>query len=78
MQTSRNCLLRILILGAILVAPVRAQNQTGPRINAPAASPASTVKQRVGFTDVEVRAGYSDAPATAADTTVVFVARKVE
>lgn len=29
-----------------------------------------------GFTDVEVRAGYSEAPATAADTTVVFVARK--
>ena len=31
---------------------------------------------QVGFTDIEVRAGYSDAPATAADTTVVFVARK--
>jgi len=31
-----------------------------------------------GFTDVEVRAGYSEAPATAADTTVVFVARKAE
>jgi SAM-dependent methyltransferase len=31
---------------------------------------------QAGFTDVEVRAGYSDAPATAADTTVVFVARK--
>jgi SAM-dependent methyltransferase len=30
----------------------------------------------VGFTDVAVRAGYSEAPATAADTTVVFVARK--
>lgn len=31
---------------------------------------------QAGFADVEVRAGYSDAPATAADTTVVFVARK--
>jgi SAM-dependent methyltransferase len=29
-----------------------------------------------GFADVEVRAGYSDSSATAADTTVVFVARK--
>jgi SAM-dependent methyltransferase len=29
-----------------------------------------------GFTEVEVRAGYSESPATAADTTVVFVARK--
>jgi SAM-dependent methyltransferase len=32
----------------------------------------------VGFTDIEVRAGYSDATATTADTTVVFVARRVE
>ena len=31
---------------------------------------------QVGFADIEVRAGYSEAPATAADTTVVFVARK--
>ena len=54
MQSLRNRLLRTLILGAIIVAPVRAQSQTGPRINAPAASPASTVKQRVGFTDVEI------------------------
>jgi len=30
----------------------------------------------VGFPEVAVRAGYSDAPATAQDTTVVFVARK--
>jgi SAM-dependent methyltransferase len=29
-----------------------------------------------GFADVEVRAGYRDAPATATDTTVVFVAQK--
>jgi hypothetical protein len=33
---------------------------------------------RVGFTDVEVRAGCSDAPATAVDTTMVFVARKAD
>jgi hypothetical protein len=33
---------------------------------------------RVGFTDVQVRAGCSDAPATAADTTMVFVARKAD
>ena len=31
---------------------------------------------QAGFTDVAVRAGYSDRPATAQDTTVVFVARK--
>ena len=31
---------------------------------------------QAGFTDVEVRAGYTAAPATAADTAVVFVARK--
>jgi SAM-dependent methyltransferase len=31
---------------------------------------------QTGFTDVEVRAGYSEALATGADTTVVFVARK--
>jgi hypothetical protein len=30
---------------------------------------------QAGFTDIEVRAGYTEAPATAADTTVVFVAR---
>src|SRR5688500_13361062 len=54
MHTLQNCLFRILVLSAIFITPVRAQNQTGPRINAPAASPASTLKQRVGFTDVEL------------------------
>ena len=29
-----------------------------------------------GFTDVEVRGGYSEAPATVEDTMVVFIARK--
>jgi SAM-dependent methyltransferase len=33
---------------------------------------------RAGFTDVEVRAGYSERPATAVDTMVVFLARKAE
>lgn len=33
---------------------------------------------RAGFAEVEVRAGYGEAPATAADTTVVSVARKAE
>ena len=32
--------------------------------------------ERAGFTDVEVLSGYRDAPATAEDTTVVFIARK--
>ena len=31
---------------------------------------------QAGFAEVEVRAGYSDSPATVADTTVVFIARK--
>src|SRR5688572_16835362 len=54
MQSLPNRLFRILILGALIAAPVLAQDQTGPRINVPAPSPASTVKQRVGFTDVEI------------------------
>jgi SAM-dependent methyltransferase len=33
---------------------------------------------RAGFTDVEVRAGYSERPPTAADTMVVLLARKAE
>jgi hypothetical protein len=33
---------------------------------------------QAGFSDIEVHAGYGDAPATAADTTVAFVARKAE
>lgn len=32
--------------------------------------------EQAGFADIEVRAGYSDAPATAADTTIVVIARK--
>jgi hypothetical protein len=31
---------------------------------------------QAGFADVDVRAGYREEPATAADTTVVFVAKK--
>jgi hypothetical protein len=43
-----------LVLATTVVSTAFAQNQSGPRINAPAASPASTLKQKVGFTDVEV------------------------
>jgi SAM-dependent methyltransferase len=35
-----------------------------------------TMLASAGFTDLEVRAGYSEHPATAADTMVVFLARK--
>jgi hypothetical protein len=54
MQILQNNLFRILVLGAFIITAAPAQDQQGPRINAPAASPASTLKQRVGFTDVEV------------------------
>ena len=54
MKTSRSLFIRIVLLGSCLVALVRAQNQTGPRINAPAPSQPSTLKQKVGFTDIEI------------------------
>jgi hypothetical protein len=44
----------LFVLGSVLLTSAAAQNQSGPRIDAPAASPSSTLKQRVGFTDVEV------------------------
>jgi hypothetical protein len=43
-----------LVLGLAVVPALLAQDQTGPKINVPAASPAATVKQRVGFTDIEI------------------------
>ena len=49
-----SSLLRILVLGSLISTGAFAQSQKGPRINAPAASPASTLQQKVGFTDVEV------------------------
>lgn len=55
MKSPITPLLRFLLLGSVLASgSLLAQGQQGPRINAPAASPASTVKQRVGFTDIEV------------------------
>ena len=54
MKTSRSLFIRIALLGSCLVALARAQNQTGPRINAPAPSQPSTLKQKVGFTDIEI------------------------
>jgi hypothetical protein len=52
-----------MLIGAILSGPALAQNQQGPRINTPAPSPTATLKQKVGFTDVEVvyaRPGVKD------------------
>lgn len=43
----------VFVLGSLLATTAFAQNQ-GPRLNVPPASPSSTVKQRVGFTDIEV------------------------
>lgn len=47
-------LLPLFVLGSVLLTSAAAQNQSGPRIDAPAASPTSTLKQRVGLTDVEI------------------------
>ena len=43
-----------LLLGMMAAGSALAQGQQGPRINAPAASPPSTLKQKVGFTDIEI------------------------
>ncbi len=45
--------LRLALLGSVLVSLLPAQTPA-PKLNFPAASPASSVKQRVGFTDIEV------------------------
>jgi hypothetical protein len=49
----RYTLLGAFLLGALFSSQAHAQNPP-PRISAPAASPPATLKQRVGFTDVEV------------------------
>src|SRR5688572_31135717 len=47
-------ILRLIVLSSLVISSAGAQTQQGPRINVPVASPASTVKQKVGFTDVEI------------------------
>jgi hypothetical protein len=54
MTTSRFSLLRGAIASLLLAGGMAAQTPQGPRVNFPAPSPASTVKQKVGFTDIEV------------------------
>lgn len=44
----------LLALSALFAPGLLAQDQQGPRINSPAASPGSTLQQKVGFTDIEV------------------------
>ena len=44
----------MLVVGSVVATSVLAQTPQGPRISAPAASPASTLKQKFGFTDVEI------------------------
>ncbi len=51
MNTSLVRLLSALVIGVGLVSELSAQGQ---RLPIPQASPASTVKQRVGFTDIEI------------------------
>jgi hypothetical protein len=46
--------LRLILLSATMASAAMAQSQSGPRINAPAPSPAGSLKQKVGFTDIEV------------------------
>jgi hypothetical protein len=54
MKSSTLCLVRLIVLSSVILSGASAQTQEGPRINVPAPSPAGTVKQKVGFTDVEV------------------------
>lgn len=44
----------LIVAVALFASVALAQNQQGPRISTPAASPESTLKQKVGFTDIEV------------------------
>lgn len=50
----RSSLLGFLAIGCLVSPSVLAQTPSGPKIDAPAASPAATVKQKVGFTDIEI------------------------
>lgn len=45
--------LRVALLGSVLVSFLPAQTPA-PKLNFPAASPTASIKQRVGFTDIEV------------------------
>lgn len=61
MKTSLVSTSGLLIAVALLASVALAQNQQGPRINTPAASPESTLKQKVGFTEIEVVYGRPSA-----------------
>lgn len=54
MKTPVSFTLRALFAGAVFAAAATAQTPAGPRVDFPAGSPASTLKQRVGFTDIEI------------------------
>jgi hypothetical protein len=54
MKTSLVSTSGLFMAVALLASVALAQNQQGPRINTPAASPESTLKQKVGFTDIEI------------------------
>ena len=46
--------LRCLLVGSLLATSAFAQSSAAPKIDFPAPSPAATLKQRVGLTDVEI------------------------
>jgi hypothetical protein len=54
MKSSPTILLGLFVFSSVVASEALAQAQQGPRINAPAASPAASLKQKVGFTDIEV------------------------
>ena len=54
MKTTHRVVLASLVLASAVVSIAFAQGQQGPRIDAPAPSPAGSLKQKVGFTDIEV------------------------
>lgn len=54
MKTSLVSTSGLFVAVALFASVALAQNQQGPRISTPAASPESTLKQKVGFTDIEV------------------------
>ncbi len=56
MKTSFALPSRVLVFGALLASSAFAQTPAskGPRVTVPPLSPTSTIKQRVGFTDIEV------------------------
>jgi len=55
-KTSFPLSFRVLALSAVIVSSGLAQTPAakGPQISVPAMSPTSTIKQRVGFTDIEI------------------------